>query len=93
MVALPPNILWTPLSGNHIHWHSQEKSKNLSLLVVKERQEGGLTDCSYTAVPHKSFLIRIAPEVQVEITNGFCNVLLKPFKRTYHIHCSSPYQN
>lgn len=47
------------------------KSKNLSLLVVKEREEGGLTEWSYTTVPHKSFLIRIAPEVQVEITNGF----------------------
>lgn len=37
------------------------KSENLSLLVVEERDEGGATDCSYTAAPHTLFLSRIAP--------------------------------
>lgn len=49
----------------------KKKSKNLSLLVVKEREEGGLTGCGYTAVPHTSLLSRVAPEVQAEITDRF----------------------
>jgi len=40
MVRLPPHILWTPLSGNHIHWHSQEKARILAYwLSKKEKRE------------------------------------------------------
>lgn len=49
----------------------KKKSKNLSLLVVKEREEGGVTDCSYTAVPHTSFLSRIAPRYRRKLQMDF----------------------
>lgn len=78
MVDLPPNILWLPLSGNHIHWHSRENARILAYwLSKKEKREVLLTEVTQQFLTHHS-----CPELPRGTGGDYkwiCNVLLTPF--------------
>lgn len=82
---LPPNILWLPLSGNHIHWHSHEEAWILAYWLSKRRRRfNGLQFLTHHFCPE------LPPGGDYK---WICNILSTPFQRTYHIHCSSLNQN